>query len=152
MITNYDQLTIDPHTIALNYGKLILFVFNNLILQELTGENNLVDAVASMLGCDSIADTLSDLGIDEQDIYDACIVAVTLLVIPLESFLIGLETDSLIKLSGDATLHDDDDDLLVDRIEPGYWDGQVLIEGAAGNPFEGTWEAFREISEEGANP
>jgi len=152
MITNYDQLHIDPHNIALNYGKLILFVFNNLILQELTGENNLIDAVASMIGCDGIADSLSSLGIDEQDIYDACLGAVTILVIPIESFLIGLETDSLIKLTGDATLHDDDDDLIVDRIEPGLWDGQVLIEGAAGNPFVGTWDAFREQPEEEANP
>ena len=118
-------------------------MFNNLILQELTGEDNLKDAVAAMVNCDGIAGSLSKLGIDEDDIYDACVSAVGLLVLPLQSYLLGLETDSLISLQGTAELHDEDDDLIVDRIEPGEWDGTILIEGAAGNPFEGTWSAIR---------
>ena len=143
MVTDQSTLQIDPHTLALNYGKLVLFIFNNLILQELTGENNLVDAAVSMVGCDNIADSLGDLGIDEDDVYDACYGAVGLLVVPLSGILASLETDSLIKLQGTATLRDDDDDLIVDRITPGLWTGVVLIEGAAGSPFDGTWEAER---------
>ncbi|NUN15911.1 MAG: hypothetical protein HUU55_19980 [Myxococcales bacterium] len=142
-ISNFDHLTIDPHKIALNYGKLILFVLNKVILKQLTGKDSLKDAVASMIGCEGIANALGNLGIDEQDIYDACVGTVSLLVVPLEGFLLGLETDSLVSLKGEATMHDDDSDLVVDRIEPGTWDGQILLEGAAGNPFSGTWEAFR---------
>jgi hypothetical protein len=144
MVTDQSTLLIDPHTLALNYGKLVLFVFNNLILQELTGEDNLVDAAASMVGCDNIADSLSSIGLDEEDIYDACYGAVGLLVVPLSGILASLETDSLIKLQGTAVLRDDDDDLIVDRITPGEWAGVVLIEGAAGSPFDGTWEAHRQ--------
>lgn len=142
-ISSFDHLTIDPHKIALNYGKLILFVLNKVILKQLTGKDSLKDAVASMIGCDGIASALGNLGIDEQDIYDACVGTVSLLVVPLEGFLLGLETDSLVSLKGDATMHDDDSDLVVDRIEPGAWNGQILLEGAAGNPFSGTWDAFR---------
>ena len=80
----------------------------------------------------------------EEDIYDACYGAVGLLVVPLSGILASLETDSLIKLQGTAVLRDDDDDLIVDRITPGEWAGVVLIEGAAGSPFDGTWEAHRQ--------
>jgi hypothetical protein len=142
-IVSYDELKIDPHSIGLNYGKLILFVFNNLILQELTGENSLVGAVASIIGCDGIADALGNLGIDEDDIYDACVGAVTLLVLPLESYLLGLETDSLVKLSGTAEMRDENSDLIVDKIIDGIWDGQVIYNGASSSPFSGTWEATR---------
>jgi len=74
----------------------------------------------------------------------ACYGAVGLLVVPLSGILASLETDSLIKLQGTAVLRDDDDDLIVDRITPGEWAGVVLIEGAAGSPFDGTWEAHRQ--------
>lgn len=142
-IVSYDELKIDPHTIGLNYGKLILFVFNNLILQELTGENTLVGAVTAIIGCDGIADALGNLGIDEEDIYDGCVGAVTLLVLPLESYLLGLETDSLIKLQGTAELRDENSDLIVDKIIDGIWDGQVIYNGASSSPFTGTWDATR---------
>ena len=142
-IVSYDELKIDPHNIGLNYGKLILFVFNNLILQELTGQNTLVGAAVEIIGCDGIADGLSSLGIDEDDIYDACVGAVTLLMLPLESYLLGLETDSLVKLSGTAEMRDEDSDLIVDTIIDGVWDGQIIYNGASTSPFSGTWEAIR---------
>ena len=129
--------------IGLNYGKLILFVFNNLILQELTGQNSLIGAAVEIVGCDGIAGGLSNLGIDEDDIYDACVGAVTLLMLPLESYLLGLETDSLVKLSGTAEMRDEDSDLIVDTIIDGVWDGQIIYNGASTSPFSGTWEAIR---------
>ena len=142
-IVSYDELKIDPHNIGLNYGKLILFVFNNLILQELTGQNSLIGAAVEIVGCDGIAGGLSNLGIDEDDIYDACVGAVTLLMLPLESYLLGLETDSLVKLSGTAEMRDEDSDLIVDTIIDGVWDGQIIYNGASTSPFSGTWEAIR---------
>lgn len=144
-ISQLDKLQVDKHTLALNYGKLILFVLNDLILQTLTGEDNLIDAVAEMIGCDGIASSLGDLGLfDEDDILDACEGAVGLLVLPLESYLLGLETDSLVSLQGNAKLRDDNDDLLVDRIIDGVWTGFVVVGGASGNPFSGTWSALRQ--------
>jgi hypothetical protein len=143
-ISKYDQLNVGKHSLSLNYGKLILFVLNQVILKELTGKTSLVDAAVAIVGCDGIADALDNLGIfDKDDIFDACEGAVTLLVLPLQSYLLGLEVDSLISLEGKATLMDLDDDLVVDEIVDGTWQGLVLIGGSSGNPFTGAWSAIR---------
>lgn len=144
-ISQYDQLAIEKHGLALNYGKLILFVLNDLILQELTGKDTFKEAVAAMLGCGSIAEALDDLGLFSADqIEEACVDAVGLLVLPIQTTLLGLETDSLVTLEGSATLRDFDNDLLVDAMEEGEWTGFVVVGGASGNPFIGFWDAIRE--------
>ena len=143
-IAGFDKLTIEKYSLALNYGKLIYYMFTHVILKELTGKTSLADAMADIIGCDSIADALDGLGLFSYDqIYSACSSAVGLLVLPVESYLLNLQTDSLFSLQGTATLVDEDSDLIVDRIVDGKWTGQILVGGAGGNPFTGEWSAVR---------
>ena len=143
-VVGYDKLAIDPHNIDLNYGKLILFVLNKIILKWLTGEDNLADAAAKIVGCDGIAKSL-DNWVDYDDTYKACKNTVGLLVMPVESYLLGLSAQSWVTLKGSCTMFDEDDDLVVDRLDNGVWNGQINIQGAAGNnPFTGTWSAERQ--------
>lgn len=145
-IQDFDQLDIDNHKIKINYGKLIIFVLNELILPELTGEDNLSDAILSFINCDAIADgiyfgALSSIGIDEEDIAGFCVGAVNIIVNPVEIILEGLALDSSLRMSGHAVLSDDDNDLYVDHIVDGSFLGHFESDGQEGSPFHGIWHA-----------
>ena len=141
-IVSFDTLSVAPHELALNYGKLILFVLQKVILKYLTGEDTLVDAAVAIIGCDGIAKSL-DNWVDYDDTYKACKSTVTLLVAPVQSYLESLATPSFATLQGSAKMVDEDDDLIVDRLTDGKWSGQILIQNATSSNFSGTWEAVR---------
>lgn len=150
-IQNFDQLDIDNHTIKINYGKLIIFALNELILPAVSGHHNLEDAILSFVDCAAIADGvyfsgLSTIGIDEGDIEGFCTDGVKLIVRPVMFILSGLAVDSQMRLSGHAVLVDDDDDLRVDRIKDGRFLGHFESDGQQGAPFTGVWWATRESS------
>jgi len=145
-IQNFDQLDIDNHVIKINYGKLIIFVLNEMILPALSGEHTLLDAVLSFIDCHSIGQSIGGfgaLGIDEEDVEDFCVDAVTTIVSPVQFVIGGLAIDSQLRMSGNATLRDDDDDLVVDRIDDGNYLGHFESDGQEGSPFTGTWEAVK---------
>lgn len=141
-IVSFDTLSVQPHELALNYGKLILFVLQDVILKYLTGQNSLVDAAVAIVGCDGIAKSL-DNWVDYDDTYKACKSTVTLLVAPVQSYLEGLATPSFATLQGSAKLVDEDDDLIVDKLVDGKWSGQILIQNATASNFKGEWSAVR---------
>ncbi|TNF25296.1 MAG: hypothetical protein EP329_23335 [Deltaproteobacteria bacterium] len=145
-IQNFNQLDIDNHVIKINYGKLIIFVLNEMILPALSGEHNLTDAVLSFVNCPAIADAIggfSAIGISEQDVEDFCVDGITLIVTPVQIVLGGLALDSQLRMSGNATLLDDDDDLNVDEIQNGHFLGHFESDGQQGSPFTGLWEAVK---------
>ncbi len=154
-ITNFDQLSINIHSLQLNYGRLILFLINDLLLPELSDEeyHSLYDAAAGWIDCHAIAyengfagDFMDALGIDRNDIEGFCDDAVSLLFGPLELFIYSLAADSQISLSGHATLIDDNDDLVVDRIIDGSFDGFVQWSAGASAPaaVSAEWDAERQ--------
>ncbi len=148
-VVNYDQLFIDQHTIQISYGKLILFVLNEVILKSITGENNLKDAVLSFVNCPSIAaaienDILDAIGLPEDKLAKFCESTVGLLMAPLEAFIANLALDSQLRLSGQCTLLETDDDLIVDELIDGKYSGMVEIEAGAGPPFSGTFSGVRQ--------
>lgn len=148
-IQNFDQLDIDNHTIKINYGKLIIFALNELILPAVSGHHNLEDAILSFVDCASIADGiyfsgLSSIGISESDIEGFCIDGIKLIVRPVMFILTGLAVDSQMRMSGHAVLVDDDDDLRVDRIRDGRFLGHFESDGQEGSPFTGVWWATRQ--------
>ncbi|MGM0577573.1 MAG: hypothetical protein ACQEXJ_17745 [Myxococcota bacterium] len=151
-ITNFDRLDIDNHTIKINYGLLIIFVLNEMILPEITGEDNLTDGVLALVNCPSIGESFSDgllgqlanlFGIGKDDITDLCVDGVTLVVKPVELIIGNLALDSQLRLQGNAVMVDDDDDLVVDEIIEGEWFGHIEMDGTQGPQFDGTWEAVR---------
>ena len=147
-IQDYDRLVIENHVVRLNYGRLVIFVLNELILQTLTGHDNLSDAVHSFIDCAALADriyfgSLSSIGVDEADIAGFCDGAIDVIITPLTLVLEALAVETALRLSGTAVLEDVDDDLRVDRIVDGEFMGHFESDGRAGEPFTGTWKADR---------
>jgi hypothetical protein len=145
-VTDFDQLDVDNHVIKLNYGKLILFALNEMVLPALSGEHNITDAVLSFVDCEAIADGiyftgLSTIGIDEADIANFCTSGIELITRPVTLILSGLAVDSQMRMSGHAVLTDDNDDLIVDHVIDGQFLGNFESNGAAGSPFTGSWQA-----------
>lgn len=150
LIHDFDQLDIDNHVIKINYGKLVIFVLNEMILKTLTGEDNLTDAMIALVNCDSIASGLSNsvldgIGLDEDDIEEFCIDAITFLVTPVSMVIGSLAIDSQLRLSGKAVMVDENDDLKVDLIIEGEYIGHMESDGVQGPAFDGTWEAWKQV-------
>jgi hypothetical protein len=148
IIQDFDQFDIDNHVIKINYGKLVIFVLNEMLLPALSGENNLTDAVLSFVNCAGIASTFSNgvldaIGVTESNLEDFCEDAITLIVTPVEIILANLALDSQLRLQGHATLIDDTQNLIVDHIIDGIWIGHVEVDGQEGPEFDGVWEAHR---------
>ena len=149
-IVNYDQLYIDNHVIQISYGKLILFVLNELILKTLTGENTFKGAVLKFVNCDSIAATFSNsvldgIGLDEAKLADYCVSTIGLLITPIETWIGNLALDSQLRLSGHATMVDETDDLYVDKLIDGVYSGTIEQNGGPGPTFKGTWSGVKQV-------
>ncbi len=151
-IIDFDKLDIDNHTIKINYGKLIIFVLNEMILPAISGQHNLTDAILSFVNCGSIADgftsgllgSLASLfGISKQDLENFCVDGITLIVSPVTAIIGNLAIDSQLRLQGNAVLIDSTQNLIVDHIVDGIWVGHVESDGQAGPQFGGTWFADR---------
>jgi hypothetical protein len=148
MIANYDNLIIDTHKIDLNYGKLILFVINEILLPAISGYNSLEDLLYSIVDCEAIADgfvgdILGAIGMDKDQVKGFCLSAVGFIVSPVEELISGLSLDSKLRVHGKCRMLDETDDLLVDKLLDGLWWGHVEIGGDEGAEFEGDFEAVR---------
>lgn len=149
LIHDFDRLDVDNHSIKINYGKLIIFVLNEIILPALTGEDNLTDAIISFVNCGSIAATFSNgildaIGVSESDIEGFCVDAITFIAKPVELILGSLALDSQLRLTGAGILVDSNDDLIVDQIIDGTYLGHIEVDGTEGPQFDGTWDAIRQ--------
>jgi hypothetical protein len=147
-IVNYDQLYIDNHVIMISYGKLILFVLNEIILKTLTGENTLKDAALKFVNCPKLADTFANsildaLGLTEKKLADYCESVVGFLVTPIETWIGNLAIDSQLRLTGHCTLVDDTEDLYVDKLIDGVYAGTIEQGGVPGPSFVGTFEGVK---------
>jgi len=148
MIANYDNLIIDTHKIDLNYGKLILFVINEMLLPAISGYNSLEDLLYSIIDCEGLADgfvgdVLGAIGIDEDDVEGFCLSAVAFIVSPVEEMISSLTIDSKLRVHGKCRMLDEDDDLMVDKLVEGLWWGHVEIGSEEGAEFEGDFEAVK---------
>jgi len=152
-ISNFDHLDIATHRIQLNYGRLILFVLNELLLPAISNGqyHDLRDAVIGFVDCPNIAGNivgnfLEALGIDQSEVEEYCVDAITWIVNPIVLTVYGLGADSRVRLFGQATLVDDNNDLIVDRVIDGEWTGYIELDQGGGNTggqFRGAWEATR---------
>jgi len=154
-VDNWNHLTVSKHEIQLNYGALILFVINELLLPAVSDYDSIEDLLYSIIDCHALAtgftgDVLGPLGVSEQDIEDTCEGAVAMIVSPIEEMIASLSLDSHMVLWGEGTMQDDDGDLYVDRFEDGAWEGYIYFSSDPsdqGNIFTGTWHAEKELQE-----
>ncbi len=146
MIANYDKLIIDKHEIKLNYGKLILFVINELILPAISSFNSIEDLLYSLIDCQAVADgflgdILGGIGIDKGKVKDFCTSAVGFIISPIEEMIGGLALDSNLWVNGTCRMLDENDDLMVDKLLDGIWYGFIEINGDKGPEFPGDFTA-----------
>ena len=150
-INNFDHLSIEPHGIQLNYGRLILFVINEMLLPWINPDyHDLTDLILGVVDCDGMADgvvgdLLDNLGIERDDVRDFCVSSITTVVDPIILIVYGLGADSHLRLYGDATLVDETNNLVVDEIIDGSFTGHIEMgTGEQGQEFEATWDAVRQ--------
>lgn len=134
-LVGFDQLQIQPHSIKLNYGKLILFVLNDIMIPLVTGYDDLEDMLYSIVDCQNLAASISSgildgIGISEQDLLNACNSVLATIMGPVMQSIATLSLPSQLFLQGSATFLDDDDNLTVDRIVDGVWTGEVTMGNA----------------------
>jgi hypothetical protein len=158
-VSAYNQLQIYPHAINLQYGRLIVYVLNEIILPQLTDGNahSMTDAILYWIGCEDFGlwVTGSDgeicaLGfcLQSDSIATAC-ESVVRTVFGIGEFMLGnLEVESVMEMSGSATLVEEDGDLEVDNIIDGQYSGTVNISGSR-SPFSATWSATKRPRNDG---
>jgi hypothetical protein len=137
-ILNWNHLQIDPHVLYINYGKLVLFVLNHLILPEIAnGATSLSAAFQNILNCASLG---------SGAIEDACNGALGFIGGFLDATIAGLKWDSNLSLQGSVVLLDNQgSDLVVDVLTQGVYAGTVVINGAVTSPFDATFEGVRVV-------
>lgn len=160
-VVAYDELQIDQHPLTLRYGRLIIYILNEIIIPELTDGNasSLSEAFGYWIGCGSIAEGIT--GSDREacalgacvyadDIENFCNSAISTVFGFADAYVRTLEFDIGITVGGEATMIEEDSDGFVDRIENGTYEGFMSTagsgsnnQGASASPISATWSAVR---------
>ena len=147
-VFDFNKMQIHEHKIDFSYGKLVLFVLNEIVLPGVTKgkAHSLKDAMALWLDCHGISQGI--LGKiakwfkgSEKDVEKTCNKAVDLFGGFVESFLSGLQVNTNLSLRGQCTLVDKDEDLKVDELKNGHYSGQIETGKGKASSFTGTFEA-----------
>lgn len=149
-----DQGVIYSHTLDLQYGRLILFVLNNLILPAVAdGANNIRDALLNLADCPAFANgitggnghlRLGGINIVSRDTIEGWCTGIMGVVGDTASSILGrLRIDTRMTLEGEMTFVEETDDLEVDHIIDGRWRGIIRTNEDEGPPFEGWFEGSR---------
>lgn len=156
-VLGYDRLDIGRHPVDFEYGRLILYVLEYLVLPAITGDPGpvtLEDLMSAIIDCDGIGDfvaggdgdCLCALGacICDDDVEDICTGFISLTFGGLfTSFVNALSFDAVIDMRGEVTLQNNNDDLLVDALVDGEYVGNILI-GESPTPFTADMCGVRE--------
>jgi hypothetical protein len=155
-VVAYDQLQIDQHSLSLRYGRLIIYLLNDVLLPALTDGNahSLSEAFAYWIGCSSLATSITGsdgevcaLGacITDAQIESFCVSSVQTLFGFADLMIRGLEFDLSMHLGGEGRLIEEDSDGFVDQIEEGIYSGYVQSAdgGMSSSAFSADWTATR---------
>ena len=153
-VHTYNHGEIDPHTLDLQYGRLILFVLNNLVLPAIAdGANNLRDALLNLANCPSFADgitggndclRLAGICIAGRDTIEGWCTTVVGIAGDAAGAIIGnLRLDTHMTLSGRTTFVEETSDLSVDKLTEGVWEGIIRTQNDQGPPFNGDFSGTR---------
>lgn len=147
-VVGYDRLDIDRHPIDFEYGRLILYALEYLVLPAITGDPGpvtLEDLMADIINCDGLGDFVGGgpggcrgaLGIEicDEDIEGFCEDFIGLAFGPIfRGFVEGLSFDAVLDIRGSCTLVNQDEDLTVDALVDGEYIGNIYISGSP-TPF-----------------
>lgn len=153
-VHTYNHGEIDPHTLDLQYGRLILFVLNNLVLPAIAdGANNLRDALLNLANCPAFASgitggddclTLAGICIAGRDTIEGWCTSVVGIAGDAAGAIIGnLRLDTHMTVSGRTTFVEETSDLSVDKLTDGEWEGIIRTQNDQGPPFSGDFNGTR---------
>jgi hypothetical protein len=164
-VASYNELRIQRHEIPLNYGRLVKFILNQVVIPELTdgAANSLSGAFAHWIGCESLGDDIT--GSDDKvgafgaevsasQISNFCESAVNTVFGFAELAIGNLEYETGIRVGGTATLVETTSDGEVDYLEDGSYTGYIRTDGGDGSMssqrsnLSATWEGERVSSSE----
>lgn len=154
-VVAFDQLQIDQHAVSLRYGRLIIYVINDVILPAVTNgnANSMSEAFAYWLGCDSLANAIIPNGqicaagycLQASTIENFCSTAVSTIFGFADILINSLAFDMGLSLGGTGRLVEETSDGVVDRIAPGQFSGVIQRDGGqSSSPFTSHWEAVRQ--------
>ena len=149
-IHSYDKGIFDSHTMDLQYGRLILFVLNNIILPAIAnGATSLREALLNLANCPAFANgitggdanlRLAGINIASRDTIEGwCTTIMGVAGDAGQAILGGLRVDTRMTLEATFSFVEETDDLVVDRLESGVWSGILRTSNDSGPPFEGTF-------------
>ena len=158
-VHSYNQGIINSHNMDLQYGRLVLFVLNQIILPRFAdGATSLSEGLLNLANCPDFANRLTGgrdrlrLGginiVSRDRIEGWCVSAMSLVGTGASIILEGLEVDTRMDLQGEVTFAEDNDDLSVDRLLEGTWRGSIRTAEEAAPPFEGDFEGERLLDDE----
>jgi hypothetical protein len=159
-IHSYNHGVFDSHTMDLQYGRLILFVLNNIVLPFIAdGAMTIRDALLNLANCPQFAnratggrDHLRIAGIDvvsRDTIEDWCTTGMTIIGDAASAILGRLRVDTRLTLQGELLFVEETDDLQVDAMTDGVWRGVIRTSDDEGPPFEGSFEGTSDAMDEG---
>jgi hypothetical protein len=151
---SYNQGTINLHTMELQYGRLVLFILNHLLLPRIAdGATSITDALLNLGNCSGFADRLTGgrsylrIGginiVRRSSIEGWCTNALSFTGSAATLILERLNLDTRMDLQGDLVFVQNDDDLVVDLIEEGSWWGALRTADEAAPPFTGDFNGVR---------
>ncbi|MGM0556307.1 MAG: hypothetical protein ACQEVA_07995 [Myxococcota bacterium] len=157
-VAAYNQLQIDQHPQTLRYGRLIMYILNDVIIPELTdgNANSMSDAFAYWIGCGDLARSITGsdgevgaLGatITDDQIENFCSNAVSTVFGFADLIVNNLEFDLGMRIGGEATMIETTSDGFVDLMEDGTYNGYMQSTDSntsgQGSPIDATWSAER---------
>jgi len=150
-VADFDRLIINNHAINLNYGKLVLFVLNELVIKNITnGEaDTLQEAVHLWINCEDVGNGLLGEIADwfdqgSEGLISLCNGVIDTLLSPLDFIVGSLTLDTQLSLQGEASMVDENCDLLVDRLAGGHYNGNLETSSSQQASFTAVFEATRQ--------
>ena len=146
-VIGHNRLDIDRHPIDFAYGRLVLFVLENMVLPAMTGDPapvTLEDLMFSIFNCEGLGnliagdgDSLCALGacVSDDDIEGYCESFVSFVFGSFfTNFVESLSFDAVLDMRGQCTLVNNDTDSDVDALADGEYIGGIQINGSS-TPF-----------------
>ncbi|MFW5967311.1 MAG: hypothetical protein ACOCV2_07325 [Persicimonas sp.] len=155
-ISSYNQLQINKHPVSFNYGKLISYLLEDVILPEMTdGNADSLSGAFSYWVCDGLVSRVANQDGDvcapdpfpEDACFDmagACETAASTVFGFADLLVDNLEYDLGLEVRGEGILLETDSDGFVDAIEDGVYEGKMHNEDlgqSQASDVPATWEA-----------